>query len=164
MCPCHRLGARAALILALTGAGVAQQYSFRRYGAAEGLRNMVVLSFAQDRAGYIWAGSEGGLYRYDGTRFRRMGRPKGCPALPGFTPSTWPPMGPSGAHACNQILRFDGRIFHEVLGPQWPPQRRTPGQHAPRVRDAQDMPGPAGLIGLAGCLCGRRPLSSMMGE
>jgi hypothetical protein len=38
----HTLGACAALILTLNGAGVAQQYSFRHYGAAEGLQNLVL--------------------------------------------------------------------------------------------------------------------------
>jgi len=62
VCVRHRV---AALVLTLHGVAVAQQYSFRQYGDADGLRNLVVLSLAQDGAGYIWAGSEGGLYRYD---------------------------------------------------------------------------------------------------
>jgi len=72
MCRRHSLGACVALILAWNGSGLAQQYSFRHYGDADGLQNMTILSLAQDGAGYIWAGSEGGLYRYDGTRFRLM--------------------------------------------------------------------------------------------
>src|SRR6202050_2318961 len=67
------------LILMFSVTGFAQQDSFRHYGAAEGLQNMVILSLAQDHAGYIWAGSEGGLYRYDGTRFRLMGLETGLP-------------------------------------------------------------------------------------
>ena len=53
------------LALALAVCVAAQEYSFRFYGAAEGLQNLVVLSLAQDRAGYIWAGTEAGLYRYE---------------------------------------------------------------------------------------------------
>src|ERR1039458_1252410 len=67
------------LLLALAGMGLAQQYSFRHYGAAEGLQNQVILSLAQDGAGYIWSGSEAGLYRYDGARFRLMGAAEGLP-------------------------------------------------------------------------------------
>ena len=67
------------LLLTLAGRGLAQQYGFRHYGAAEGLQNQVILSLAQDGAGYIWAGSEGGLYRYDGARFRLMGEAEGLP-------------------------------------------------------------------------------------
>jgi len=50
-----------ALAVTLSVRSVAQQYSFRHYGAAEGLQNLTILSLAQDGAGYIWAGSEGGL-------------------------------------------------------------------------------------------------------
>ena len=39
----HSLAVRLALFLALNGAGVAQQYSFRHYGAAEGLQNLTIL-------------------------------------------------------------------------------------------------------------------------
>src|SRR5271157_1418892 len=67
------------LILMFSVTAFAQQYSFRHYGAAEGLQNMVVLSLAQDHDGYIWTGTEGGLYRYDGTRFRLIGTAEGLP-------------------------------------------------------------------------------------
>ena len=72
MCLRHSLGAAVALIVTLSCTGAAQQFSFRHYGVADGLQNLAVLSLAQDGAGYIWAGSEGGLYRYDGTCFRLM--------------------------------------------------------------------------------------------
>src|SRR5579871_2628598 len=52
-----------ALLLAIATGALAQGYSFRFYGAADGLQNLAVLSLAQDRAGYIWAGTEVGLYR-----------------------------------------------------------------------------------------------------
>jgi len=42
-------------MLAFNGAGSAQQYSFRQYGAAEGLQNLTILSLAQDGTGYMWA-------------------------------------------------------------------------------------------------------------
>ena len=79
------LSACAALAL-FAGSGVAQQYSFRHYGAAEGLQNLAILSLAQDGAGYIWAGSEGGLYRYDGTRFRLTAAAEGLPCESGAAP------------------------------------------------------------------------------
>jgi hypothetical protein len=43
------------LILTFSLTAFAQQYSFRHYGAADGLQNLTVLSLAQDGAGYIWA-------------------------------------------------------------------------------------------------------------
>ena len=73
----HSLRTSAALILALAGACLAQQYSFRHYSAGERLQNLTVLPLAPDGAGFVWAGSEGGLYRYDGTRFRLMSAAEG---------------------------------------------------------------------------------------
>src|SRR5258708_2056948 len=72
-------GEAIAIALAFAFTAFAEEYSFRRYGPAEGLQNRVVLSLAQDHVGYIWAGTEGGLYRYDGTRFRLMGQAEGLP-------------------------------------------------------------------------------------
>src|SRR5208282_4634385 len=93
----------------------AQQYSFRHYGATEGLQNMTILSLAQDRDGYIWAGSEGGLYRYDGTRFRLMGAAEGLPCGTEIHTLYLAADGALWTNACNQIFRFDGETFHSVL-------------------------------------------------
>jgi signal transduction histidine kinase len=104
------------LMLTFSVTGFAQQDSFRHYGAAEGLQNMVILSLAQDRAGYIWAGSEGGLYRYDGTRFRLMGAAEGLPCATEIHTLYVASDGALWTNACNQIFRFDGQIFHSVPG------------------------------------------------
>jgi ligand-binding sensor domain-containing protein len=100
----------------LYGAAVAQQYSFRYYGAAEGLQNLTVLSLAQDGAGYIWAGSESGLYRYDGTRFRRMAAAEGLPCATEVHALHVAADGALWANTCAQIFRFDGQRFHSVAG------------------------------------------------
>jgi signal transduction histidine kinase/CheY-like chemotaxis protein/ligand-binding sensor domain-containing protein len=76
---------------------------------------MAVLSMAQDRAGYIWAGTEGGLFRYDGTRFRLMGQAEGLPCGTEIHTLYLASDGGLWTHACNQILRFDGESFHSVL-------------------------------------------------
>src|SRR5579872_3183375 len=75
----HRHALCVAALLTLTSVASSQQYSFRHYGAAEGLQNLVVLSLAQDGSGHLWAGTEAGLYRYDGTRFRLMAAAEGLP-------------------------------------------------------------------------------------
>src|SRR5271166_3413186 len=113
---CHNLRARIALMAALTGTVAAQQYTFRQYGLAEGLQNLTVLSLAQDRDGYIWAGTEGGLYRYDGTRFRLMGPAEGLPCATEIHTLYLAADGALWTNACNQIFRFDGQIFHSILG------------------------------------------------
>ena len=110
----HSIGLCAALILTWNRPGVAQQYSFRRYGPADGLQNLAVLSLAQDGAGYIWAGSEGGLYRYDGTRFRLMAAAEGLPCATEVHALHVAADGALWANTCDRIFRFDGRQFHPV--------------------------------------------------
>jgi signal transduction histidine kinase/ligand-binding sensor domain-containing protein/CheY-like chemotaxis protein len=51
---------------------LAQRYTFQQYGQAEGLSNLNVNVLLQDRAGVLWAGTENGLFRYDGLRFERV--------------------------------------------------------------------------------------------
>jgi signal transduction histidine kinase/CheY-like chemotaxis protein/streptogramin lyase len=115
-CIRHTLGVCAALILAWHTAGIAQQYSFRQYGAAEGLQNLTTLSLAQDGAGYIWVGSEGGLYRYDGTRFRLMAAAEGLPCATEVHALHMAADGALWANTCSQVLRFDGQRFHAIAG------------------------------------------------
>ncbi len=108
--------ASVALLLSLHGSAVAQQYSFRHYGAADGLQSLAILSLAQDGAGYIWAGSESGLYRYDGTRFRLMGAAEGLPCATEVHALHVAVDGALWANTCSQIFRFDGQRFRPVAG------------------------------------------------
>jgi diguanylate cyclase (GGDEF)-like protein len=57
-------------------------FPFRSYGADSGLGNLAIRRIVQDSAGFIWVGTEDGLYRYDGDRFARNDSTKGLP-------STW---------------------------------------------------------------------------
>ena len=50
--------------------GEAQHWSFQTYGTDQGLTNPTILGLHQDRQGFLWASTEGGLFRYDGDRFR----------------------------------------------------------------------------------------------
>jgi len=52
-----------------TGAVASGRYPGRTFGFSEGLTNTSVISMAQGRDGLIYAGTEGGLYRFDGRRF-----------------------------------------------------------------------------------------------
>jgi signal transduction histidine kinase/CheY-like chemotaxis protein/ligand-binding sensor domain-containing protein/HPt (histidine-containing phosphotransfer) domain-containing protein len=68
-------------------AGAAQQApwpqlappSFLSIGAQNGLANMIVTNFRQDRDGFLWAGTQGGLSRWDGYRFRNFVSAPGDP-------------------------------------------------------------------------------------
>jgi signal transduction histidine kinase/ligand-binding sensor domain-containing protein/ActR/RegA family two-component response regulator len=42
------------------------------YGADLGLTNPTILALHQDHDGYLWVATEGGLFRYDGDRFRQF--------------------------------------------------------------------------------------------
>jgi diguanylate cyclase (GGDEF)-like protein len=54
---------------------VSQQFSFS--DTNDGLGNLNVNCIAQDRSGYLWVGTENGLYRYDGNRFQQFGSSDG---------------------------------------------------------------------------------------
>ncbi len=56
-----------------------QRYNFKFYGEEEGLQNLSVQVVLQDRAGFLWVGTQNGLYRYDGNRFVAFGKAEGLP-------------------------------------------------------------------------------------
>jgi diguanylate cyclase (GGDEF)-like protein len=62
------------------GAAPPGRYSFRSYGSEQGLRNLAVLGMMQDKQGFVWMGTEDGLYRYDGRRFADFGTREGLPS------------------------------------------------------------------------------------
>ena len=55
----------------------AQRYTFKDY--LDGLGNLSVDCLAQDQAGFLWVGTQSGLFRYDGSRFIEFGRAEGLP-------------------------------------------------------------------------------------
>lgn len=76
------------LLLVPTGAAAADwsvfsEPLFERLGREQGLPNDVVGAIVQDRAGFIWFGTGGGLARFDGHRFRHYtGDPGNQDSLP----------------------------------------------------------------------------------
>ena len=61
------------------GLATAQQLSFQSYGEAEGLTNAYFSCLHQDKAGYVYACTEHGLYVYDGRRYFNFGPRQGLP-------------------------------------------------------------------------------------
>lgn len=53
----------------------AQRYTFKQY--VDGLGNLNVKSLYQDRKGFLWVGTQGGLFRYDGYQFEEYGPKNG---------------------------------------------------------------------------------------
>lgn len=69
-----------ALLLAAPGPLRAQGQGSRavqNYGPEDGLGNPNVEALAEDAAGFLWVGTEDGLYRFEGRRFRRFGPAEG---------------------------------------------------------------------------------------
>lgn len=72
----------AGLALALSASGIPQsgRMVFRSYGPSEGLEHISLTTLSQDAAGFLWVGTEGGAYRFDGTGFRLWSLPEGLPS------------------------------------------------------------------------------------
>jgi signal transduction histidine kinase/ligand-binding sensor domain-containing protein len=52
--------------------GLCQQLPLRYYSQSDGLGNLAVTAVAQEPGGYLWIGTQNGLFRYDGARFQRF--------------------------------------------------------------------------------------------
>ena len=52
---------------------------FRTYGEEEGLSDLSVECVIQDRTGFLWAGTDVGLFRFDGRRFVKFDAEQGIP-------------------------------------------------------------------------------------
>jgi diguanylate cyclase (GGDEF)-like protein len=71
-----RLTTLGALLGWLVSFCAAERYTFRYYTQTDGLRNLSVNCLVRDRTGFLWVGTESGLFRYDGFRFRPIGTPE----------------------------------------------------------------------------------------
>ncbi|WP_093454423.1 two-component regulator propeller domain-containing protein [Sphingomonas sp. YR710] len=97
---------------------------FRNYGRDEGLPHPVPTALAQDHAGFIWIGTQGGLARWDGYRFVAY---KANPAVPGSLPDDFIQtlhVDPAGrlwiGTSAGGLARFDaarGRFVAVPIGP-----------------------------------------------
>ncbi len=70
-----------AFLLAFSAVLNAQQYVFRAFRQAEGLRNLAVNAMAMDRQGYLWLATENGVFRFLGSSFERYGSEQGIGEL-----------------------------------------------------------------------------------
>ena len=113
-CRLHRLG-WAVVLLWLVGLGpaIAQQYTFRGYGQPDGLGNLSVTCLLQDRAGYLWVGTENGMYRRDGRELQHFGESDGLhdTLIHGAVVDTSGRLWVATSH---DLYRFDGQRFSAV--------------------------------------------------
>ena len=62
-----------ALWLTMSTAVQAQQYVFRAFRQAEGLKNLAINDLAADHHGFLWVATGNGVYRFLGAGFERYG-------------------------------------------------------------------------------------------
>lgn len=67
------------VLLGVSASSSAQRQLFHEYGSSDGLSNLNVKCLLQDHTGYLWVGTDNGLFRYDGSAFRGYGHAEGLP-------------------------------------------------------------------------------------
>lgn len=65
------------LLLVVVATGWGQHVPLKVYGRVQGLRDLNANCMLQDHAGYLWLGTDNGLYRYDGKRFQQFSKKDG---------------------------------------------------------------------------------------
>ncbi len=112
-----RLAAIAAFAAFIVAApAFAQRYSFDYFGQERGLANLAPECILQDSTGYLWVGTQNGLFRYDGITFHRFGHAEG---IEGETIASLhvTMSGALWAGTSQGLFRFDGRRFQRVALP-----------------------------------------------
>lgn len=108
----RKLSAIRALIFwaAFTSVLHAQQYVFRTYRQPEGLKNLAVKGMVKDRTGFLWLGTENGVYRFLGTGFQRFGSDEGIAELD-VKDIVSDPNGTVWVGTDENVYRWDGNRF-----------------------------------------------------
>ncbi len=76
----RRLVRVAIAVIVVTVTASAQRYTFKFYGDEQGLASLAVQGLLQDRAGFVWAATQNGLYQYDGRQFTTYDKANGLPS------------------------------------------------------------------------------------
>ncbi len=66
--------------IGLASCANAQHYNLKKYSISNGLVNINVLNICQDKTGYIWIAAQGGLNRFDGSKFISYHKSNGLPS------------------------------------------------------------------------------------
>lgn len=113
-----------ACLLGFSAALPAQQYVFRAYRHAEGLKNLSVNALTRDREGFLWVATENGVYRFLGSRFEQFGREQGI-LEPDVQDVVADSTGTVWVGTSENLYRWDGQRFLaagrdpiHIMGPQ----------------------------------------------
>jgi len=112
------------------GADPAMAFGFKGYGLDQGLTSPSITTMVQDLDGFLWVGTEDGLFRLEGKRFRRFGTEDGLPANNIEALSLGRPRG-IWATTSKGIVRWDGRRFLRPGGFGFPGFDNRPGLAVP---------------------------------
>lgn len=99
--------------MCLLSPALAQHYSFQTFDFDSGLMNLAVESILQDREGFLWVGTQNGLYRFDGRAFREYGAKDGVPSN-ALTSLHQSPDGTLWVGSTQGLWRRRGERFEEV--------------------------------------------------
>jgi diguanylate cyclase (GGDEF)-like protein len=119
---------------ALDADGPAMVYGFKAYGLEQGLTNPSITAITQDLDGFLWVGTEDGLFRLEGERFRHFGMEDGLPADAVVSLSFALPRG-IWVITDKGIAWWDGRQF-----------RRPSTFGFPHLNDCSGLPIPSGGV------------------
>lgn len=104
-----------AAVLLLSGVLPAQEYSFRTFVTSDGLGNLSIQKIYQDRAGFLWVGTEDGVFRFDGSRFQPMN--PATETAPGAVAFGEAPDGSLLVGSSLGLFRFTGSAFAKLDTP-----------------------------------------------
>ena len=91
-------------------------YAIQHFGDRFGLSAITVLSLAQDPQGFLWIGSQKGIYRYDGLNVVPFGLAQGLPSVHTVQLQVAPD-GTVWAHMRKGLARLEGQRFFPISIP-----------------------------------------------
>lgn len=109
------------------------RFAFRGYGGDQGLTSSAITQLYQDSQGFLWVGTEDGLFRYDGSHFQAYSLKEGLPSAL-VTSIREDPKGGLWVGTFQGLAKWNGHAFERVEG----------------VRDVQGLAsGPDGRLWIA---------------
>jgi ligand-binding sensor domain-containing protein len=142
-------GVATLIVSVLIPSAFAQRQIFKFYGQEQGLENLATECLFQDRAGYLWIGTQNGLFRYDGGLFTYFGEVSGLPSSSVDSIAELPD-GELWVATARGLARYQGRRFEPLkLG--------ADVESSGRFGLASDATGGIYLTALSGLLVSRKP-------